>query len=139
VPLHDFYCPACGTAFEEIVPTDAETCTCRSCYGLATRGTTGPAPTASSLLTSAARREGVADCHRELAFGHFDHSDPDTLADLDWQHHARPLLIAQHATLRQANPSLPPWSELETDLEEVYQTAFSAHAPNQTDEPRNPQ
>lgn len=82
-----------------------------------------------------ARRHGVRDAKREHALGHFDHSDPDSLAELDWDHQAEPALRQMHAELRKTEvaPELAAWEEVVDGVRAAYRDAFAAAAPQPED------
>jgi hypothetical protein len=123
MPLRDFWCPACGTAFEAIVASAAATARCAYCFGTAREGAPGDPPSSLARLVAEARRQGTVDSEREAELGHFETSDADTLLDLDWDHRGKQVL--EEACMRlQAS-----WAELQDELFGAYYDAFHAAAP----------
>jgi hypothetical protein len=123
VPLHDVWCPACGTTFEAIVSTGATTARCTHCFGDARTGPPGDPPSARARVVAEARRHGTLDAKREAELGHFETSDADTLLDLDWEHAGKKKLEAACAQHQIA------WADVEEDLFSAYYDAFQSAAP----------
>jgi hypothetical protein len=134
MPLFDFACPDCGTVFEAVIGVGGQSAQCRYCFADAPRGTSAPPPGAARRLRAEARRAGTLDAEGEQTLGHFDHSDVDTLLDLDWDHQGTPRLRALHAELATADPALPLWEALSDELFAVYADAFRDATPEQDED-----